>query len=568
MSPVASSLSRRPKNRRGSAELTPPVPPVPEAYKKVPPSTAFSKFARRITSKSNIRGPSTPEKDGSSSGGKRRPLLVSQVSTPEAPQTHAALSQLDLAIDEQASRRANYMRTYGSSGDYGEPSAEGSPPKVRNSLSKPRISPMEYARMHLLEEVRAAKENRPSELPAPRKLWFWTPGSKQFLIVPAIPRSVNRNVLLPSQTQGSSQSHSSSRRAVQEVLESLPEEPEAGEYNEVESIPSTVEAPEVDEHDGVESISRDVGVREADGHNGAPNISSTVEALIDPTCPRLSLNLGQMMSFASSFVELEGVSSEGNGIIEESLHVPTAPDDSSLYSINSVHTVITHNREAADTQSIRALDLAPLTPLAPPTHLAPSRRPNRWQVAADSDTSLLRHPANYGGHYSPASFVSSGANTPDAEDSMSMRSMLSEFKPPPLRLGRRQSEISFFKNSDDNKRVSRFVENFDDEGEGSAASDPTMRSTFSLEKRKGANQTILTTDSADSAATQQKDKHVPITIDKRRPPSLRFSPYTGQYVRIFPETPKSPVEDQEDKPKSPWRTIFSRKGSRSFLRQK
>ncbi|CVK98149.1 uncharacterized protein FPRN_10606 [Fusarium proliferatum] len=61
-------------------------------------------------------------------------------------------------------------------------------------LTEPRLSPMEYCRMYLMEKHLSECENRPCELPSPDKHWFWTNYYKQFLVIPQIPKVIRRDL--------------------------------------------------------------------------------------------------------------------------------------------------------------------------------------------------------------------------------------------------------------------------------------------------------------------------------------------------------------------------------------
>jgi hypothetical protein len=68
-------------------------------------------------------------------------------------------------------------------------------PRLVCQLAKPRLSPVEYARMYLLEESSASRENWECELPRPDMQWHWTPKYKKFLIIPRIPKNIRRDLV-------------------------------------------------------------------------------------------------------------------------------------------------------------------------------------------------------------------------------------------------------------------------------------------------------------------------------------------------------------------------------------
>lgn len=60
-------------------------------------------------------------------------------------------------------------------------------------LASPRISPMEYTRMYLIEQAVSEREHRECEIAPPTKQWFWAPYWERFLIVPKIPSTISRD---------------------------------------------------------------------------------------------------------------------------------------------------------------------------------------------------------------------------------------------------------------------------------------------------------------------------------------------------------------------------------------
>ncbi|KAF4341994.1 hypothetical protein FBEOM_4044 [Fusarium beomiforme] len=65
--------------------------------------------------------------------------------------------------------------------------------KLGFKLTTPRLSPMEYCRMYLVEKSLSDCEDRRCELPSPDKHWFWTNYYKQFIVIPQIPRTIRRD---------------------------------------------------------------------------------------------------------------------------------------------------------------------------------------------------------------------------------------------------------------------------------------------------------------------------------------------------------------------------------------
>ncbi|CEF86933.1 unnamed protein product [Fusarium graminearum] len=97
-------------------------------------------------------------------------------------------------VVEQSPGQSTAQDTEESHSQQEEPERENPPPLVCK-LAKPRISPMEYARMYLLEKSAASRENRECELPRPDMQWHWTPGYKKFFIIPRIPETIQRDLV-------------------------------------------------------------------------------------------------------------------------------------------------------------------------------------------------------------------------------------------------------------------------------------------------------------------------------------------------------------------------------------
>ncbi|KAM0216127.1 hypothetical protein ACHAQD_008041 [Fusarium lateritium] len=71
----------------------------------------------------------------------------------------------------------------------------GHGPKLECQLMEPRLSPMEYCRMYLVEKALSERENRQCELPKPEQKRYWTQYHKKFLIIPRIPKNIRRDLV-------------------------------------------------------------------------------------------------------------------------------------------------------------------------------------------------------------------------------------------------------------------------------------------------------------------------------------------------------------------------------------
>ena len=133
---------------------------------------------------------------------KLRPTLRSQISNPElrsftkSSLTLAALPDTSRAgTSPHASLQLDSSRLRLSSFSSSKNRKRKSDSMIPLTFTKPRLSPMEYSRMYLLEKCASLKEDRPCELPAPCEEWYWTPGWVKFVIVPRIPESINRDAV-------------------------------------------------------------------------------------------------------------------------------------------------------------------------------------------------------------------------------------------------------------------------------------------------------------------------------------------------------------------------------------
>ncbi|KAK5995492.1 hypothetical protein PT974_03900 [Cladobotryum mycophilum] len=142
------------------------------------------------------------------------------------------------------------------------------------SVRQPRLSPMEYARMYLIEKSFAERYARVCELPRPQTIWCWTLHFDRFLIAPRIPSIINRD-----QTAGGS-------APIEEDL-------------------ASVAASEVSDADSVETVK--------------PSRSSAA-------CPRLSLHLDDTSTLFPSLMGLVNLDSSDVDAVERS-QVPGEDSD-------------------------------------------------------------------------------------------------------------------------------------------------------------------------------------------------------------------------------------------------
>ncbi|KAM0555963.1 hypothetical protein ACHAPJ_005942 [Fusarium lateritium] len=219
---TSAEQSYDPDSDNEGKEDVPPVPPlphIPENLRAHLTPKALNKIVRKMRHRSDA--PENMTLDGvalhaldqymgnlatpKSSDGKRRPLLKTDISEPEA--ISGAKSWKSHLADNSYEASAVSLSLLQSPkspsrGKYGRPSARQTTPKTENGhqlkfqLIKPRLSPMEYCRMFLIENVMSERENRPCELPKPYMDWFWTQYFRKFLVIPRIPKNVRRDLVI------------------------------------------------------------------------------------------------------------------------------------------------------------------------------------------------------------------------------------------------------------------------------------------------------------------------------------------------------------------------------------
>ncbi|PHH64474.1 hypothetical protein CDD81_4549 [Ophiocordyceps australis] len=194
------SRSRRLAKQRSDGH---PLPPIPESLKPKSKQKVLAKIYERIKTRSEaVAGASVPIPQPSAARveqrnsnvssilgrGKRRPALKEQVSSPELrlSTSNTWAMPLEPAIDASASFP---------SGPWPQdcPVEPAFDKQAMYRLALPRLSPMEYTRLYLIEKSRADQDGQPCELPAPDKIWCWTSKWDSFLIIPKLPEAINRS---------------------------------------------------------------------------------------------------------------------------------------------------------------------------------------------------------------------------------------------------------------------------------------------------------------------------------------------------------------------------------------
>ncbi|RDA93054.1 hypothetical protein CP533_0701 [Ophiocordyceps camponoti-saundersi (nom. inval.)] len=188
----------------------PPLPPLPESLKSGLTPKRWGKMISRI--KNRPGSPPPPLEEESSSPPpplprRLRPTLRSPISNPELQSP--GISNINTILTTDHHQRTTCIPS--SSRTDSSPIVSTSldvirvpGPAAQFRLAEPRLSPMEYSRMYLVEKAQAEKEGRQCELPAPKKLWRWSPHHEDFLIIPKIPSNIRRDLQRPEPTPESS----------------------------------------------------------------------------------------------------------------------------------------------------------------------------------------------------------------------------------------------------------------------------------------------------------------------------------------------------------------------------
>ncbi|PHH79579.1 hypothetical protein CDD82_2300 [Ophiocordyceps australis] len=194
------SRSRRLGKQRSDGH---PLPPIPESLKPKSKQKVLAKIYERIKSRTDaVTVSSVPMPQPSATGveqrnsnvssilgrGRRRPTLKGQVSSPEL--RSSARNTWTLPLEPAIDASASFSSGTGPQDCPVEPVFDK---QAMFRLALPRLSPMEYTRLYLIEKSRADQCHQPCELPPPDKIWCWTSKWDSFLIIPKLPEVINRN---------------------------------------------------------------------------------------------------------------------------------------------------------------------------------------------------------------------------------------------------------------------------------------------------------------------------------------------------------------------------------------
>ncbi|KAL6412721.1 hypothetical protein AUP68_03926 [Ilyonectria robusta] len=215
-------LKRR-QTRKEEVPPVPPVPQIPEYFRANLTPKVLEKLVKRMRSRPDLAetpfpedlSSDQPQKKTSAPGTlklgirKRRPSTKLQISSPEPISETSSWSLRSNRHSNIASTITNGSHNSRpaasrsqSSQDAVQPILQRDGPKLKYELAKPRLSPMEYARLYLVEKALSDRENRPCELPKPTAARYWTPRWEKFLIIPRIPDVIRRDLTPRGATDG------------------------------------------------------------------------------------------------------------------------------------------------------------------------------------------------------------------------------------------------------------------------------------------------------------------------------------------------------------------------------
>ncbi|PFH58908.1 hypothetical protein XA68_13057 [Ophiocordyceps unilateralis] len=175
----------------------PPLPPIPESLR----SNLTPKGLGKILDRMRHRSGSPPPEGAPSAPGPRKPSLKTHISNPElqsAGNRHAMLVAAAPSSSPPPPEPSSYTgRTSSRASSPESPSLDViqvAGPAQTFRLAEPRLSPMEYSRLYYIEKAHAEREGRRCNLPAPEKLWRWSPHHENFLIIPRVPKTISRDL--------------------------------------------------------------------------------------------------------------------------------------------------------------------------------------------------------------------------------------------------------------------------------------------------------------------------------------------------------------------------------------
>ncbi|KAF7550407.1 hypothetical protein G7Z17_g5744 [Cylindrodendrum hubeiense] len=222
--PKNSGKLKRRQTRKQEVPPVPPLPPIPEYFRANLTPKVLEKIVKKMRSRQDLvdialpedLSPEKPQKKTSATGTlklgirKRRPSMKLQISSPEPIPEAGSWSlgarrnsnNTPILTNGLQSPRPTASRSQ-SSQDTAHPilqTRDG--PKLKYKLAKPRLSPMEYARLYLIEKALSDREDRPCELPKPKGVRYWTPRWEKFLIIPKIPDAIRRDFTPQGATNG------------------------------------------------------------------------------------------------------------------------------------------------------------------------------------------------------------------------------------------------------------------------------------------------------------------------------------------------------------------------------
>ncbi|KJZ76809.1 hypothetical protein HIM_03686 [Hirsutella minnesotensis 3608] len=232
---------------------------------------------------------------------KRRPSLKLQISCPElqAPNaarianTYSAPGQVLPPEDGPSFAELSQKRLSASSQENDQAR------RLSWGIAPPRLSPIEYARLYLLEKARSRREGRPCQLPKYGTKWYWNTQKDACLLLPTIPTGIVRLL---------EQEHLVS--FLQAEVESVSEDgnvESTADDSKVESSAEGVNVESTVEGDMIDPAPEDVTIESLEeGSDSDSDSTITVRQRVAETpCPRLSLHLGATVSLLPFFTDFD-----------------------------------------------------------------------------------------------------------------------------------------------------------------------------------------------------------------------------------------------------------------------
>lgn len=185
-------------NLKADIPPVPPLPSIPESLRSTLTPKILDKVVRRMRSRSELNPVNpdsakipTPSGDISRSKKKQRKTkakkpLKAGISPPELQANPQGRSSMETLLShENAGQEWGKVDARPRAGSRASSKTSVDARPLVYTVALPRLSPMEYTRMYLLNKAKKEADKN-HELVKPLYKWFWTPNWESFLIIPRV----------------------------------------------------------------------------------------------------------------------------------------------------------------------------------------------------------------------------------------------------------------------------------------------------------------------------------------------------------------------------------------------